>query len=328
MRRVIQATAQTAQSIYRQVLKTHENQLTILPEVVVQGLQVVLPKDIQKKKNSTHEDLKSNDWTDLNKLGFHYFPNAISQDQSKQIVDEVQLYLNLFGATVEGHHYIQRDSRPLSTNHSIVQSIVQSAKWLKEHDVFPRPGFNLYLPDSMSQSDEQKNDNKKPLIVAHQDPLFSAQEVGIVSLGSPVTIQFTHWVTGHSFSVVVESNSLYIMRGLVRYEYMHGSAHCQHHGRLSLVFPIKRGDDRIESIAGQVWGQSDQRKKVDEWLNQSLSKLRMISDYKPNPMNLLQYLRMVEYQVHLKNLSPEDYAILKPTLERLKQMCIQDFGYS
>jgi hypothetical protein len=323
MRRVIETTMASAQKIYRQAkTQNAQGKIEMLPEVVVRDLKLVLP-DHETKIMTFINDKKTNDQKAKEKLGFHYFPNVISNEESIAIQNDVQQYLDLFGATVEENHFIQRDNRPLSTGLSFLVDLVVKLLHprITVSDVFPRPSFNIYPPFEK----EEKQSKSNELIKSHQDPLFSAQQVAIVSLGSPLTINFRHWVSGHSFSQIVESNSIYMMSGLCRYEYVHGSTCASHQGRLSLVIPVKVGDSGIESIVGQIWGQSDQREEMDRWYNASCVKFH--PNFKPKPLNLLQYLNLLACQVALKNLSQEDYEILNPTIQRLKKMCRDEFGY-
>lgn len=54
---------------------------------------------------------------------------------------------------------------------------------------------------------------------------FFGDQVAIITAGGSGSVRpltFTHWVTGHTFTIYVEPRSMYVMDRYVRYDYMHG----------------------------------------------------------------------------------------------------------
>jgi len=246
-------------------------------------------------------------------LGLTYLQNVITKEEEQNLMDHTMDYIKVCGCRVEEEHLIQRAEYTLSPAHP---TIIKMQKIFGETLGIPcptmTPNFNYYPC-------------KTTVLHPHQDNLFSADQIGILTVGGSGSVRplsFCHWVTGHTFTIYVEPRSMYIMDEEVRYEYMHGSnaiidsdsemhihnAIKQFTGqRLSYVLGSNTMQEELSNSSAQVWGDSEQRHCVDKQLGSTLS--------------LLEYLTYVE---KVGKLYP-DYELLQQALEQLRtryQKCV------
>jgi hypothetical protein len=280
-------------------------------------------------------------------LGFRYFPNFLSSKEEALLQKGLTKHAFKEGMKVEGStHMIQRQGQRLAADVGIADKIRKAAQLEPQNDIIQDQGaFNYYQP------------NWRP--GAHQDNLFHAKAVAVVSLGSPTTMTFQHWVTKKCFKVLLESRSLYVMEGLCRYEMTHGDPEiqqlsskqideildspprtCEFGGikwqmqpRMSLVYGINVAHEKLFESPLQVYGESDQRIICEEWWADTLQKSPWMSNMlklPPPPLNLLQYLKLLDLVVsvqkqHDKNPDWKTYFV--PIKQKLEEMCVKQFGY-
>jgi hypothetical protein len=311
---VVHSTAAAAFALRSKLIQEHCDSRAALPQVVVHDLEVQVairsPRPQQGRTKRSRPD-----------IGFHYVSDVVTPEEAHILLSEVRLYNQKFGLAVSDSHFIQRDSRPLRPLAQIAPSLlakIAACARVSTSEVSDHANFNYYPEDK--QGEREHDRDRDHGFAPHQDPLFYDEKIAILSLGSPTTIRFQHWVTLDCFDVEVEPNSCYIMEGLCRYEYTHGTAERAESGaRLSFVLGIKSQGSQLVHSPAQVWGQSETRAEVDRFVSEALGK--------ETRLNLLQYVEFIRFMAATNRLPREDYVVLKPELDRLGRMCVRDFHY-
>ncbi len=266
---VLRATVASAPRLWQTLNNAPTSVAQLAAEIVPIDLRFTFrPADAENRRLSTRlrELNPCSKYAAFEKLGFEYAPNALETRQIVELADSVREYIELFGVQQQADHYIQRANRHIADRFGVRESIRRHFH-VPVDDLNPSFGFNYYQQPTQTFG-------------AHFDNLFLADEVFVINTGAPYTVTFRHWTSAQAFRVLVETGSIYRMRGRVRYDFTHEghpSSVEEFEGerwtrgeRLTFVLGRNGAESEIHLFPTQIWGEPERRAEIDQHVGRKL----------------------------------------------------------